>query len=35
MIDYHIHMSEGPYNLEWLKRFWFQAESRGITEIGH
>ena len=34
MIDYHIHIERGPYNLEWLKRFWFQAESRGITEIG-
>lgn len=34
MIDYHIHLERGPYNLEWLKQFWVQARLRGITEIG-
>lgn len=34
MIDYHIHLERGPYNLEWLRQFWAQAQRRGITEIG-
>lgn len=34
MIDYHIHLERGPYTLEWVRRFWEQAESRGLTEIG-
>jgi len=34
VIDYHIHIERGPYNLEWVKQFWAQAEKRGLTEIG-
>lgn len=34
MIDYHIHLERGPYNVEWLLQFWDQAQRRGITEIG-
>ena len=34
MIDYHIHIERGPYDLEWLKLFWAQAKSRGILELG-
>ncbi|MCK9524485.1 MAG: histidinol-phosphatase HisJ family protein [Limnochordia bacterium] len=34
MIDYHIHIERGPYNLEWVQQFWAQAKSRGISEIG-
>jgi histidinol-phosphatase (PHP family) len=34
MIDYHIHLENGPYTLEWLETFWRQAQKRGITEIG-
>ena len=29
-----MHLERGPYNLEWVQRFWEQAERRGITEIG-
>ena len=34
MIDYHMHLENGPLTLEWLERFWQIAEKRGITEIG-
>jgi len=34
MIDYHIHLENGPYVREWLEAFWHQAQKRGITEIG-
>ncbi len=34
MIDYHIHIERGPYDVGWLKQFWAQAKSRGISELG-
>ncbi|NLL88730.1 MAG: histidinol-phosphatase [Firmicutes bacterium] len=34
MIDYHIHLENGPYTLEWLEEFWRQAQKQGIREIG-
>jgi len=34
MIDYHMHLENGPYTLEWLQQFWQKAQERGITEIG-
>lgn len=34
MIDYHVHIENGPYNLEWLAKFWERAQQRGISEIG-
>lgn len=34
MIDYHIHLENGPLTIDWLSEFWQSAEARGITEIG-
>ncbi len=34
MVDYHIHLENGPYNLEWLLKFWQAAEKIGIRELG-
>lgn len=34
MIDYHLHLENGPFTLEWLTQFWQHAQKRGITEIG-
>ncbi|MGI6150323.1 MAG: histidinol-phosphatase [Limnochordia bacterium] len=33
MIDYHMHLERGPLTLDWLEKFWVQAESRGLQEI--
>ncbi len=33
MIDYHIHLENGPLTLDWLSKFWEQAQKRGISEI--
>ncbi|NLM55781.1 MAG: histidinol-phosphatase HisJ family protein [Firmicutes bacterium] len=33
MIDYHVHLERGPLDLHWLKKFWAQAEARGLQEI--
>lgn len=34
MIDYHIHLENGPYTLDWVRQFWEVAQKKGITEIG-
>ena len=34
MIDYHIHLENGPLTIDWLSEFWQIAEAKGITEIG-
>lgn len=34
MIDYHIHLENGPYTLEWLRQFWEVGRRRGLAEIG-
>lgn len=34
MIDYHIHLENGPYTFDWLSQFWEVARKNGITEIG-
>lgn len=34
MIDYHIHLEQGPFTLPWLQEFWNQAQKVGITELG-
>lgn len=34
LLDYHIHLENGPLTLEWLKRFADVALERGISEIG-
>lgn len=34
MIDYHIHLENGPLTLDWLQEFWEVAQARGISEIG-
>jgi len=32
--DFHVHLEEGPYTVEWIRRFIKTAEKRGIVEIG-
>lgn len=34
LIDYHTHLENGPYTMEWLQRFVDQARAAGIAEIG-
>lgn len=34
MIDYHIHLEQGPFTLEWLEKFWIQGQASGLTELG-
>ncbi len=34
MVDYHIHLENGPLTVEWIRKFWDQAQARGISEIG-
>lgn len=34
MIDYHMHLENGPLTLDWLREFWKQAQSVGLREIG-
>lgn len=34
LLDYHMHLENGPYTLSWLERFLQAAEKRGIVEIG-
>ena len=33
MIDGHVHLERGPYNIEWIKQFVNQASQRGIKTI--
>lgn len=33
MIDCHIHIERGPYELEWIKKFIAQGEKMGLSEI--
>jgi len=32
--DFHVHVEEGPYTLEWMRRFFEVGEKRGVVEIG-
>jgi histidinol-phosphatase (PHP family) len=32
--DYHVHLEQGPYTIEWIKRFMEEGKKRGIAEIG-
>ncbi|NPV70974.1 MAG: histidinol-phosphatase [Firmicutes bacterium] len=32
--DYHIHLENGPLDMEWLERFAEAAVARGVSEIG-
>ena len=34
LIDYHTHLENGPYSLEWLQRFVDQAKAAAVAEIG-
>lgn len=34
MVDYHMHLENGPLTVEWIRKFWDQARMRGISEIG-
>jgi len=34
LIDYHVHLERGPYELEWLEQFVQAARNRGVKEIG-
>ncbi len=33
MIDAHVHLEKGPYNLDWLQKFINTAIKRGISEL--
>ncbi|ADD03474.1 histidinol phosphate phosphatase HisJ family [Thermoanaerobacter italicus Ab9] len=32
--DYHVHIENGPYTIEWLKKFIDSGLSKGLVEIG-
>lgn len=32
--DYHLHLENGGFNMEWLTRFWEQGTAAGLEEIG-
>lgn len=32
--DYHLHLEQGPYTMEWLEEFLKVAHSRGVREVG-
>ncbi len=34
MIDYHMHLENGPLTMDYLQQFWQQAKRRGLSEIG-
>lgn len=34
LCDFHVHLEEGPFTIEWIKQFIEVGETRGITEIG-
>ena len=33
MIDCHVHIERGPYDLDWLKKFIVQGQQAGLSEI--
>lgn len=32
--DYHVHLEQGPYTLEWLQQFLQRAKQVGVAELG-
>ncbi len=34
LLDYHMHLENGPFSREWALKFWETASARGISEIG-
>jgi histidinol-phosphatase (PHP family) len=32
--DYHVHLEQGPYTMEWIKRFVEEGVKKGVAEIG-
>ncbi|HHW03130.1 MAG TPA: histidinol-phosphatase [Thermoanaerobacterales bacterium] len=32
--DYHVHLEQGPYTIEWIKKFVEEGEKRRVVEIG-
>lgn len=34
LLDYHMHLENGPFSRDWALRFWENAQNRGIGEIG-
>jgi histidinol-phosphatase (PHP family) len=32
--DFHVHLEEGPFTIDWLRRFIEVGEKRGVVEIG-
>ena len=32
--DFHVHLENGPYTLDWVRRFLEAGEKRGVVEIG-
>lgn len=33
MVDCHVHIERGPYDLDWLKKFVIQGQRKGLSEI--
>lgn len=34
LCDYHVHLEQGPYTLEWLQQFLDRAQQVGVAELG-
>ena len=32
--DFHVHLEQGPYTIEWIRRFYEVGEKRGVVEVG-
>jgi len=32
--DFHVHLENGPYTVEWLRKFFDEGKKRGVAEIG-
>jgi len=32
--DFHVHLEQGPFTIDWLRRFIEIGEKRGVVEIG-
>lgn len=32
--DYHVHLEQGPYTIEWVKKFLEEGQKRTVVEIG-
>jgi len=32
--DYHVHLEEGPFSIDWIEKFLDEGSKKGVTEIG-